>query len=57
VQYLLLPAVQFNALLDFRPDFVVIPLLLWGFLRADQGRFVPALVVVGAAGLWMISRI
>lgn len=51
VLYLLFPAVQFNALLDFRPDFVVIPLLLWGFLLADQGRFVPALVVVGAAGL------
>ena len=49
--YLLFPAVQFNALLDFRPDFVVIPLLLWGFLLADQGRFATAVVVVGAAGL------
>src|SRR6267143_769979 len=51
VLYLLFPAVQFNALLDFRPDFVVIPLLLWGFLLADQGRFIPALIAVGAAGL------
>ena len=49
--YLLFPAVQFNALLDFRPDFVAIPLLLWGFLLADQGRLVPALIVVGVAGL------
>lgn len=51
VLYLLFPAVQFNALLDFRPDFVVIPLLLWGFWLAEQGRFVAALVVVGGAGL------
>ena len=49
--YLMFPAVQFNALLDFRPDFVIIPLLLWGFLLADQGRFVPALIAVGSAGL------
>lgn len=49
--YLLFPAVQYNALLDFRPDFVAIPLLLWAFLLADHGRFGLALAVAASAGL------
>ena len=36
--YLLHPAVQYNALLDFRPDHVAIPFALWAYLLADRGR-------------------
>lgn len=49
--FLLFPAVQYNALLDFRPDFVAIPLLLWAFLLAERGRFLAALAVAVAPGL------
>lgn len=49
--YLLFPAVQYNALLDFRPDFVAIPLLLWAFLLADRRRVFLALTVAASAGL------
>jgi uncharacterized membrane protein len=45
--YLLHPAVQFNALVDFRPDHVAIPLLFWAFLLAERNR--PGLALVAAA--------
>ena len=45
--YLLHPAVQFNALLDFRPDHVAIPFLLWAFWLADRGW--PGLALIAAA--------
>jgi uncharacterized membrane protein len=38
VLYLLQPAVQFNALLDFRPDHIAIPFLFWAYLLAERGR-------------------
>jgi uncharacterized membrane protein len=45
--YLLHPAVQFNALLDFRPDHVAIPFLFWAFWLAERNR--PGLALVAAA--------
>lgn len=51
VLFLLFPAVQYNALLDFRPDFIAIPLLLWAFLLAERGRVPFALIVAASAGL------
>src|SRR5207245_10284006 len=45
--YLLHPAVQFNALLDFRPDHVAIPFLFWAFWFAERNR--PGLALVAAA--------
>src|SRR5207245_6133227 len=45
--YLLQPAVQYNALLDFRPDHVAIPFLLWAFWLAERNR--PGLALVAAA--------
>ncbi len=45
------PAVQYNALLDFRPDFIAIPLLLWAFLLTERGRLGPALAVAAVGGL------
>jgi uncharacterized membrane protein len=45
--YLLYPAVQFNALLDFRPDHVAIPFLFWAFWLAERNR--PGLSLVAAA--------
>jgi uncharacterized membrane protein len=47
VLYLLHPAVQFNALQDFRPDHVAIPFLLWAFWLAERGR--PGLGLLAAA--------
>ena len=49
--YLLYPAVQYNGVLDFRPDHVAIPALLWGYVLANRGRHVAALGIVGLAGL------
>ncbi len=45
--YLLHPAVQYNALLDFRPDHVAIPFLFWAFWLAERER--PGLALVAAA--------
>jgi uncharacterized membrane protein len=45
--YLAHPAVQFNALLDFRPDHVAIPLLLWAYWLVERGR--PWLALTAAA--------
>lgn len=42
--YLLQPAVQFNGLLDFRPDHVVIPFLLWAYWLADRGHVAAAVL-------------
>lgn len=47
VVYLAHPAVQFNALLDFRPDHPVIPFLLWAFWLVERGY--PWLSLVAAA--------
>jgi uncharacterized membrane protein len=49
--YLLYPAVQYNGVLDFRPDHIAIPALLWGYVLANRGRHVAALGIVGLAGL------
>jgi len=46
--YLAQPAVQFNALLDFRPDHIAIPLFFWAYVLVDRGRFGSA---VGAAAI------
>lgn len=45
--YLAHPAVQFNALLDFRPDHVAIPFLLWAYWLVERGR--PWLAMAAAA--------
>lgn len=44
--YLLHPAVQFNALLDFRPDHVAIPFFFWAFWLAERER--PGLALLAA---------
>ena len=49
--YLLYPAVQYNGVLDFRPDHAAIPALLWGYVLANRGRHVTALGIVSLAGL------
>ena len=36
--YFLQPAVQFNGLLDFRPDHIAIPFFLWAYWLADRER-------------------
>lgn len=37
--YLMCPLVQFNDLLGFHPDHIVLPCLLWSFYSAHTGRF------------------
>jgi len=49
--YLLHPAVQFNALLDFRPDHVAIPFLLWAFWLVDRKREIPATAAAAVPAL------
>ena len=48
--YMLYPAVQYNGVLDFRPDHVAIPILLWAYVLAQRGRYPIALGVASLAG-------
>ena len=43
VTYLLYPSVAFTVLLDFHPDHMVLPLLLFGFYALDRGSALTAL--------------
>jgi len=49
--YALHPAVQFNGLLDFRPDHIAIPFLLWAFWLADQRRYLAAAAMAAVPAL------
>lgn len=51
VVYLAHPAVQFNALLDFRPDHVAIPFLLWAYWLVERGRAWLALAAAAVPAL------
>ena len=51
--YLLYPAVQYNGALDFRPDHVAIPTMLWAYLLAARGSYLASL---GAAALGGLSK-
>jgi len=51
VVYLLHPAVQFNALVDFRPDHVAIPFYFWAFWLAQRNRIGLALVAAAVPAL------
>lgn len=45
--YILHPAVQFNGLVDFRPDHVAIPFLFWAYWLVERGRL-PAAITIAA---------
>ena len=49
--YLLQPAVQFNALLDFRPDHVAIPFFFWAFWLAERNRLGLSLIAAAVPAL------
>lgn len=49
--YLLYPAVQFNGVLDFRPDHLAIPAMLWAYVLARRGYPLAAVGVAGLPGL------
>jgi uncharacterized membrane protein len=55
--YLLSPLVQFNDILGFHPDHIVLPSLLWAFYFAEAGRFgrstLALLVMCLASEPWM----
>lgn len=49
--YLLYPPVGFNATLDFHADHLYIPLILWAFYFAEQGKYIKAIVLVGLSAM------
>jgi uncharacterized membrane protein len=49
--YLLYPAVQYNGVMDYRPDHVAIPTMLWAYLLAGRGRYLASLGMAGLGGL------
>jgi len=49
--YVLHPAVQFNGLLDFRPDHVAIPFLFWAYWLIERDRVVAAIAAAGIPAL------
>jgi uncharacterized membrane protein len=51
ILYVLHPAVQFNAMLDFRPDHIAIPFLLWAYVLAARGRGWGTAAAAGVPGL------
>jgi len=55
--YLLSPLVQFNDILGFHPDHIVLPSLLWAFYFAEAGRYgrstLALLVLCSASEPWI----
>lgn len=49
--YLLYPAVQYNGVVDFRPDHLAIPTMLWAYVLAGRGRYLASLGMAGLGGL------
>jgi uncharacterized membrane protein len=49
--YLLYPAVQFNGLVDFRPDHIAIPCLLGAYALADRGRIAASVALAAVPAL------
>lgn len=49
--YILHPAVQFNGLLDFRPDHVAIPFFFWAYWLVGRGRLLAAVVAAAVPAL------
>lgn len=45
--YLLYPPVEFNAALDFHPDHLYVPLLLWAFYFAEKGNYWKGILFAG----------
>lgn len=51
ILYLLYPPVEYNATMEFHPDHLLIPLLLWAFYFAEQGKYWQSVVFAGIGGL------
>ena len=51
--YFLHPAVQFNGLVDFRPDHIAIPFLFLAYWLLERGRVLPA---IGAAAVPALAK-
>jgi uncharacterized membrane protein len=51
ILYLLYPAVQYNGVVDYRPDHLAIPTMLWAYAFAGRGRYLASLGVAGLGGL------
>lgn len=47
VIYLLYPPVEFNAALDFHPDHLYVPLMLWAFYFAEKGNYWKGILFAG----------
>jgi uncharacterized membrane protein len=57
--YLLSPLVQFNDILGFHPDHIVLPLLLWAFYFAETGHYASSIAALVCLSLssepWILS--
>ncbi|MFQ5645518.1 MAG: DUF2079 domain-containing protein [bacterium] len=49
--YLLYPPVEYNAVMEFHPDHLCIPLFLWAFYLVERKRYWPAVITAGLGGL------
>ncbi len=49
--YLLYPPVEFNATLDFHPDHIYVPLVLWAFYFCEKGDYWKGILLVGLGGM------
>ena len=49
--YLLYPPVEFNAALDFHPDHLYIPLMLWAFYFAEKGDYWKGIACAGLGSM------
>jgi len=49
--YVLYPAVQYNGVVDFRPDHAAIPTMLWAYVLAARGRYPASLAMAFVGGL------
>jgi uncharacterized membrane protein len=49
--YLLYPAVQYNGVVDYRPDHLAIPTMLWAYLLAGRGHYLASLGMAALGGL------
>jgi len=49
--YLFYPPIGFNAALDFHPDHIYIPLMLWAFYFAEKDEYILAIIFAGIGAM------
>jgi uncharacterized membrane protein len=49
--YLFYPPIGFNATLDFHPDHIYIPLMIWAFFFAERNKYILAITLAGIGAM------